>query len=375
MSKKSNLDRHRDAVSSIRINHQAYADIRHELEMAFESVSRSPVPTCLLITGETRTGKSSVVTELLDMYAASPTNDGDSQTVVYAVAPPKATLKSLLEALLKGLGDPFWSRGTESSMTHRLYTQLEKVNCKMIVLDEFQHLCDKGQDKKLKILSDWLKVLVESRQWGLVAVGLPESASIVHTHPQLRARFRPQLKMPLFDWQDKTSRAQFRGMLKGFRNGLKPFEFPLLESDEVGFRIYLATAGRVGLIAALLDRAVTDAIYEGRTKIPMAELQRAYETAIWTAPMFPVAGGPFLAPLEDLTGDNVRLGVLAAACDDAYADDSAAVHVYGNAALQPGDNRGTTVAASQRNTGARRGRSKPSNRPGRTAKQLLQGVL
>ena len=39
------------------------------------------------------------------------------------------------------------------------------------------------------MLADWLKVLLESRKYGLVAVGLPTAASVVHGHPQLAGRF------------------------------------------------------------------------------------------------------------------------------------------------------------------------------------------
>lgn len=320
-----NLKSYRNIVSSIRIDHEAFAMIREEVEGAYEDVTPEGFPVCLLIIGESRTGKSCVVRQVLDQYAP---DEGDDQSVLYAVAPAKATLKSLLEALLKGLGDPYWSRGTESNMTQRLYTQLEQVNCRMIILDEFQHLCDKGQAKQLDILADWLKVLLENGHWGLVAVGLPESASIVNCHSQLAGRFEPLLRMPTFDWTDKMSRSQFKGILKRFRLEMAPFELPLIEDEQLAFRMYLATAGRVGLIAKLLDRAVRDAIRAKRLQIRFADLQAAYGRAIWASSWFPVKDGPFLADQASISGSEVLKAVLERAKHEQVADTSGAVEIH-----------------------------------------------
>lgn len=322
------LRRYRNIVSSIRIYHEAFAMIREEVVAAYEDVTPDGLPVCLLIVGESRTGKSSVVRQMLDQYVP---DEGENQSVLYAVAPAKATLKSLLEALLKGLGDPYWSRGSESNMTQRLYTQLEQVNCRMIILDEFQHLCDKGQAKQLDILADWLKVLVENGHWGLIAVGLPESASIVNRHPQLAGRFEPLLRMPTFDWMDKASRSQFKGILKRFRLELAPFELPLIEDEHLAFRMFLATAGRVGLIAKLLDRAVKDAIRERRLQIRIADLQAAYGHAIWASSWFPVKDGPFLADQASISGTLVLQEVMARAKHEQVADTSSVVEVHTSA--------------------------------------------
>ena len=323
---KNDLKKHKDLVSTICIEHAAFALIKEELEFAYDSVMPDGNPVCLLITGESRTGKSSAVRQMLRDYMP---DENDGQSVVYAIAPAKASTKSLLESLLKGLGDPYWNRGTESAMTQRLYTQLENVKCRLIILDEFQHLCDKGQRKQLAVLADWLKVLVEGGQWGLVTVGLPEAASIIHRHPQLQTRFQPELKMPTFDWSSKDSRLQFRGVLKQFRLDLEPFEMPAIEGEQLAFRMYLATAGRVGLIARLLDRAVKDAVRAKRKQIRLEDLQKAYDRAIWGAARFPVPGGPFLGNDMAIRGKQVITQVMEVAASEEVADTSAAVEVHG----------------------------------------------
>ncbi len=320
---------YRDVVSGIRIDHYAYANILSELTESYEAVGTTTSPVCLLITGESRTGKSSVVKDLLETYLPTRIDGQSIRTVVYAVAPAKATVKSLLESLLYGLGDPFWGRGSLANMTQRLYNLLDDVQCKMIILDEFQHLCDKGQKQTLSLLADWLKVLLESRKYGLVAVGLPTAASVVNRHSQLVGRFDEELKMPLFDWSDKASASQFRSILGQFQKELHPFNLPALDSPEMGIRIFLATAGRIGLVAKLLDRAVRNAVRAGSLNINLKDLTIAYNRAIWSAHLFPVRGGPFGAGVDKLLKKDVQKAVLERAAMEEVADESSSVTVYG----------------------------------------------
>lgn len=329
MSREKDLSKYLDIVSRIRVDHSAYTDILAELTHAYNSVGSSATPVCLLITGESRTGKSSVVRELLETHLPTKVDDRTIRTVVYAVAPAKATVKSLLESLLHGLGDPYWSRGSLGNMTQRLYTLLDAVKCKMIILDEFQHLCDKGQKQLLHMLADWLKVLLESRKYALVAVGLPTAASVVHGHPQLAGRFDDELKMPLFDWRDERSIARFRSILRQFQKELHPFQFPALDSREMALRIFLASAGRIGLVAKLLDRAIRNAVRAGTLRVTLDDLKDAYTRAIWSARLFPVPGGPFGAETSALLEKGVQEIAFANASMEEVADLSATVAVFG----------------------------------------------
>lgn len=329
MSKPQNLDKHLNLVSSIRVEHDAYREIGDELAFAFDAIGHTTAPVCKLVTGESRTGKSSVVRDFLANHLPRRQDDRLVQTVVYAVAPPKATVKSLLGSLLHGLGDPHWHRGSEFDQTNRLHTLLGAVGCKMIVLDEFQHLCDKGQQKQLRLAADWLKTFLEISNRGLVAIGLPDAAAVVQNNPQLSKRFDDELVMPLFNWRDRGSVMQFRGVLRQFQKELAPFELPQLDAPEMALRIYLATAGRVGLLAKLLERAVRDAVRQRRRQIRMSDLAAAYRRAVWGAKRFPVEGGPFQAAEERLNSSVVHETVLKEAASERVADETGAVAVYG----------------------------------------------
>lgn len=334
MSSSSDLKQFINLVGSIRIDHYAYEEIRISVREAFEDVGENmesanatAVPICLIIVGETRTGKSCALKDFLAQSMPTRAQEGVRQAVVYAIAPYKATVKAILEQLLRALGDPHWSKGSESNMTHRLLTLLRSVGCRMIIIDEFQHLSDKGQKRLLVRSADWLKNLVEGKEWALVAAGLPESVSVINANPQLMARFDPPMVMPRFDWNDDESRKQFKAILRAFTSELRPFELPDLSGDEMAFRTYLATSGRVGLFVKLMERAVKTAIRKGDPRIKTEDLATAFGRSIWYAPKFPLPGGPFHAELSLCQQSTVITKVIDLANSDVYADTSGDVRI------------------------------------------------
>lgn len=346
------LAKYMDLVRSIRIDHFAYAGVLNALDYALDSAGHSANPVLLHIMGEYRTGKSCVLRDFMARYPKQRGDDGIQQVIVYAIVPHDGSVRGLLSALLRAFGDPCWARGSILDQTGRLLGFLRGTGCRMIILDEFQHLSDKGQKKRLDNTTDWLKNLLEDAPWALVAAGLPESSAVLNRNAQLGAgRSDATLTMPLFDWRNGSSRAEFRGILRAFIAEMRPFELPDIGSEELAFRTYLATNGRVGLLAKLMDRAVHNAIRAQTTKIRLQDISEAFQQAIWFAPRFPLEGGPFFC---NMTGDqNVLIDVTAqlADQDEAYREAGGQVVVQGvnsnaqNEALERQRPRGLRKAA------------------------------
>lgn len=389
------LRKYRDVVKTLRVEHDAYNEIMEELKAAYDDIGLSATDICLIVLGGPRTGKSSLATDMLSEHVVKQNAEKVVRNVVYAVAPKPATVKALLECFLKGLGDPHWNRGTVSNMTQRLYTLLKAAECRMIILDEFQHLCatdesdnpggerkaaarrpkrPSGDVQRQKATADWLKVLLETTGLGFVAVGLPHAMSVIHTNRQLSGRFDPPLRLPVFDWCEDDSRAQFLGILRKFQKGLKPFQFPQFDSQGMGLRMYLASAGRIGLLAKFLDRAVRNAIRAKHVLIGLEDLDRAYRASIWSAPLFPVPGGPFFAKLPELGALGVQEQVLSDAGKEPCADLSGTVKVYGaNSRVRSSDRAGLESEA-RRGRVSRAPRKKPGARSRRALARNFAGL-
>ncbi len=326
---KNDLRQYADLVKSIRIDHLAYEQVLEALEESYDSVGHTANPVCVHIAGEYRTGKSCVIDDFLARHPVERYREGLRQSIVYTLVPHDATVKGLVQALLRAFGDPHWARGSTSNQTARLLDYLESTGCRMIILDEFQHLCDKGQKKQLYKAADWLKILIEKKPWALVAAGLPESASVINSNRQLQGRFDATLTMPLFDWHDASSRAQFRAIVHAFVTEMRPFELPDLGGDELALRVFLATSGRVGLFAKLMDRVVGRAIRDKTTKIRVQDLANAFQRAIWFAPRFPLPQGPFFGDLSHGQNAIIEKVVALGAEEEAYKDGAGRVRRQG----------------------------------------------
>lgn len=348
MSNKHNeLLQYIDLVKSIRIDHLAYTSILDALEDSLDSVGYTATPECLHIVGGYRTGKSCVIEDFLSRHPPDRLATGIRRSIVQATIPYNGTVKALVEALLRAFGDPQWVRGSESNQSARLRDFLEKTYCKMIILDEFQHLCDKGQQKRLDHTTDWLKDLIEKKPWALVVAGLPESSAIINRNGQLQGRFDGSLVMPLFDWKRPEDRTQFRSIVQSFVSEMHPFELPDLGGEELAFRTYLATSGRVGLFAKLMDRVVRNAIRAHTTKIRLPDLAKAYEQAIWFASRFELQGGPFLCDLQQGRNDLLSRVIGMAGEDSAYQEGNGSVHLHGI------EGQGVAAAKKPRRTSTR----------------------
>jgi hypothetical protein len=227
-------------------------------------------------------------------------------------------------------------------------TLLRGVGCRMIIIDEFQHFADKGQKRQLTKTSDWLKNLVECKEWAFVAIGLPESKSVINANPQLVGRFDPPMVMPLFDWEDDQSRKQFKAVLKSFARTLAPFEIPDLGTHELAFRTYLATGGRIGLFVKLMDRAVKTAIRKGDQRIRMEDLAVAFERSIWFAPEFPLPGGPFRGEILPSQSAQLMENVMHLTARDSNTDMSASVRIQQSGGEVKAQKRGRKKSEKRR---------------------------
>lgn len=289
---------HLDKIKKLSIATPSFTLIHKCLRrMLFESGMTS-TPACKLIIGHSRSGKSFAIREFEALFPAVRTPAGLKKEVIYVQAPIQGTIKGLMQALLEALGDPHWESGTNSTLLARLKKLLRSVGCKMIIIDEFQHLADKGQQAKLKHTTDWLKGLVEVASFCIVCVGLPESELIIRRTEQLRTRFDATIEVPVYDWTNDYSRKNFRSVVACIQKSMFPFQVPDLSSAPFSLRLFIASGGRIGLLSKLFDRAVKNAIWDNCTVIGLDDFDVAFREAISFASEIPIANGPFLGELD-----------------------------------------------------------------------------
>ncbi len=270
-------------VDQVVIPHTAFLHAERQIRQCFEFSGEKAEAEGVAITGESGTGKTSVLESFRANYQSIHTNEGWRVPILSATVPPQPTVKSLAGAMLAALKDPDWERGTEHEKSKRLRVLMKGTGTRMVMIDEFQHFYDQDKQKIMYNIADWLKVLIDDTHSILVVAGLPSCASVINQNEQLRRRFLAPVQLPRFWWQDLSQRREFMGILKEFHNRLsKKYEVPPFHEEGMTFRFYCATGGLIGYLAKLLRQAVRNAVDGNKTSITLEDLDIAHGQAIWS---------------------------------------------------------------------------------------------
>lgn len=317
----NNLNQNALLVEQTAIRHTAYSFAVSQLDRLFNEVQRTHEPIYLALLGESRTGKSRVIEEMLGMYPPSRTSEGRTVPVLRVGVPAKPTPKSLAEKALRAIGDPRYSKGTENEKTERLKMLLQHCGVRMLVLNECQHIVDQGTQAAIYHTSDWIKSLVEETSeagWNmaLVLVGLPYGISIINQNEQLQGRFRAAITMPRFNWLEDGDRAQFVAVLRGFRKKLSSeFDLPAIDGDDLAFLFWCGTGGLIGYVVNTLKILESNARTNNQRSLTMSDLAEAHEEAVWRAGRMSGIPSPFRDPgqynseNDVLISEVLRIGV------------------------------------------------------------------
>lgn len=304
-----------NVIASTVVPHTAFEYAQSKVEQCFDYAQDAPEPVCLALVGESRTGKSRVMEECASRHPSVRGPEGLTIPILRAKTPSKPSVKNLAEELLKRLKDPKPEAGTEHSKTTRVHTLLQNTGVRMLVIDEFQHFCDRGTLRVMHHVADWLKVLVDEANVALVVVGLPTCLSVLHQNEQLAGRFLAPVQMPRFDWQNEELREEFLAIVGAFEESMgQYFDIPELTSDEMGFRMFVGTGGLIGYMTKFLRQAVWNALDQKKKSISLEDLSLAHTQSVWKKDEQALIQSPFcrtttLVPTQDLLARVKLIGV------------------------------------------------------------------
>ncbi|MEI7612171.1 MAG: TniB family NTP-binding protein [Betaproteobacteria bacterium] len=299
-------------VETTLVPHTAFQEASRRLEQCFDYANGSSEPICIAVVGESRTGKSRVLEECFINHPTVRHSEGLEVPILRVKTPSKPTVKGLTETMLRAMGDPKFSSGSESNMTSRLATLVKNALTRTVMIDEFQHFYDKGTHTIMHYVADWLKNFVDESKVALVVAGLPSCFAVINQNEQLVGRFLAPVTMPRFDWQDKDQRDEYIAILGAFQESIGGhFDLPALDGEEMAFRCYCGTGGLIGYLTKFLRQAVWNALDANARTIELADLMHAHDEAVWAKhgllPMCsPFSKGFSSQPTDDLLA-RVRL--------------------------------------------------------------------
>lgn len=227
------------------------------------------------ILGDSNSGKSAVAQEFLLRHPLDPNLDGDSvvMPVVYIEMPAGPDIGLFYEEILLTLGQPFRAKDSVASKKHQVISTLTSIGCRMLMIDEFQHVLGPKNDRR-RILLDSIKHLSNLLRIPIVLLGTTEAHSAVSKDEQLINRL-PAMWMPTWKMDD-----EYRRLLATFEVMMPLRERTRLQNRETASLILDLSEGRIGEIRDLLCLGVEEALRQGKEHLDAAFIR----SLVWVAP-------------------------------------------------------------------------------------------
>lgn len=252
----------------------------NRLEELFTYQCDGEEPECIALIGDTGTGKTTLIENFVQSKKRIEHPEFTEVPVLYVEVPAKCSVKMLAALMLRNLGSPFWNRGDEVERTDQLITLLKGCRVRMIVVDEVNHLADRGAEKSHYHVGDWIKQLIRLSRLPVVLAGTSAASILWETNEQLADRFREQIILAPLS-MEPSRLLELRSVLKTFLALMK--EVPCLDitEDATARSIAFATAGRLRDIRRLLVRAIEIAASQPRFAITRSTLSEAFVQVIY----------------------------------------------------------------------------------------------
>lgn len=252
-----------------------------ELERAFLEFELLNRPVHMAILAETGLGKSRLLKHFADCHPPIQHEEFTEIPVLYVPVPARCTPGILAGEILFAMGSPFWERGTEQARTRQVVTLLRECRVRVVLLDEVNHLADRGAEKTHYAVADWIKQITGSARASFVLAGIPTFANLLEVNEQMRDRFRNKLWLTPFSVEDDDSLALATQAYQSFQLLLGDLPCVDLGDERLVRKLVMATGGRLRPLRDLLDAAVRESFKKKVPELGVPELFQAFLTAVF----------------------------------------------------------------------------------------------
>lgn len=283
-------------------NNELAASIAEDLRSTFIKLSRvvrildratqlietnwgSSEPDPLVVLGETGLGKSTLLKHLLSKHPRIEHETFSEIPVLYVEVPARSTIPRLSGEMLKSIGLPFQIKGDDGEAA--LVTLIRECRIKLVILDEMNHLVERGRSRTHYNVGDWVKQMSHKAGASFLLAGTPRAANLLKTNEQLGDRFAEVVYLrPL-------AGKEFSAALKVFQAHLNRVDSVDLTSPALLKLMAFATGGRLRAIRRLLVRAVEIGLCSADPKVDLSVLSKAFSEVIYADA--PSSRNPFSA--------------------------------------------------------------------------------
>jgi hypothetical protein len=248
--------------------------ILERMEELFEYPRIDRMPN-MLIVGASNNGKSKILRHFDETHKPDPNPEGEYSIipVIYIEAPKKPDINDFYNRILEAIWQPYSIRARDSEKERGVMNILRKIQLKVLMVDEIQHIIAGGQVKQREFRNG-LKSLGNELKISIICAGVEEAFNAFNTDPQLSNRFEPDF---LPKWKMDN---EYGDLLASFERRI-PLKKPSnLRDPSIAQKVLWMGEGILGEVHEVLKRAAVYAIKNRSEQITLEILEKIR----WTMP-------------------------------------------------------------------------------------------
>ncbi|BDX08082.1 TniB family NTP-binding protein [Planctobacterium marinum] len=240
-----------------------------------------PPPKCMLITGDTGAGKTTLIKQFIKAYPSDDSANRSKIPILHTTLPENATPKTASQQLLSDLGDPLYFDGNDPIyFRKKIATLLKETDTQLIFLDEFQHMIERNTGDVISRTTDWLKLLIELTEIPIILSGMPYCEMVLRHNSQLSERVFYRITLPPFRVNDPKQREYYLIFLTMIDKNL-PFKFEAtLTEGSMPKRLYAYSNGNMRKLKSIISEASEIAIFNDDKSLKLEHFKEAAEPGI-----------------------------------------------------------------------------------------------
>jgi len=285
-----NIDEVLEELASYTIWYPAYEEAMRLVTKSIGSTRDRKDPSSAMLIGPTGVGKTRLCLKLEKQL-------GPIQKViradcvktirpcVYVELPESATIKSLSKVMAEILGGNFSDYQSITVLETFIIERLITMEVKLVILDDFHHVAEKGLSKTKSSLCKWIIKLLNKSGIPFLISGSPTAEATINTVQELSDRFPYRARLQWLPLAEEAAIPALLGVLAALQQEMIRLgcltDYIHLTDPNPYKAIYLATQGNFRRLSNLLHDSFRIALLRGDYSLTINDFAEAADDLVF----------------------------------------------------------------------------------------------
>ncbi|WP_390956646.1 TniB family NTP-binding protein [Pseudomonas moorei] len=273
-----------EELSNCTILYPDYLEAMRLISKCINTTHNRKDPSSAMLIGPTGVGKTRLC-QMIEKQFIPPYTTRDStckktiSACVYFELPESATIKSLSMVMAQTLGGITNDHQSITTLETLILQRLTTMGVKLIILDDFHHVAEKGQFKTKSSLCSWITKLLNKSGTPFLISGTSGAESTINTVQELSDRFPYRARLKTLSMAGKKSSSILLGVLSALQKEMIRLgeldNYIHLTDPKHYMAIYLATSGNFRNLSNLLHDSFQITLLRGDHTLKISDFAEA----------------------------------------------------------------------------------------------------